>query len=59
LIYFVGATYPVTRAVIPDAGDVFVQVIVGSPFPFGRVAGRDPAHPEPIGSLADHLYIWA
>jgi hypothetical protein len=24
--------YPVTRAVIPDTGDVFVQVIVGRPF---------------------------
>jgi hypothetical protein len=24
--------YPVTSAVIPETGDVFVQVIVGSPF---------------------------
>ena len=28
--YFVGAMYPVTREVIPDTGDVLVQVIVGS-----------------------------
>ena len=30
--YFVGAMYPVTRDVIPDTGDVLVQVMVERSF---------------------------